>query len=71
MRDRALVDARGDRAGIGPEGIGGFFARDDQAAPLTEVAHVEGAMPHGHTIRSERGRECDSSSSGSPRSCIS
>lgn len=45
MRDGALVDARGDRAGIDAEGFGGFLAGDDEAAPLTEVVHVEGALP--------------------------
>lgn len=29
--DRALVDARGDRARIDPERRGGFFPSDDQA----------------------------------------
>jgi len=56
IRDRALVDARGDRARINPERFGGFFAGDDQAAPLAEVVHVQGALPHEVTVRSNTGR---------------
>src|SRR5690606_20786866 len=43
-RDRALVDTRGDRARIDAEGFGGFFAGDDQAAPCTQVFHIESAL---------------------------
>src|SRR5690606_3164044 len=57
MRDGAFVDARGDRAGIDAEGFGGFFAGDDEAAPLAEVVHVEGTLPPHHTIRSCQRRE--------------
>src|SRR5699024_1372346 len=35
-----------DRAGIDAEGFGGFLAGDDEATPLAEVVHVEGALPH-------------------------
>ena len=50
-RDGALVDARGDRAGIDPERFGSFFAGDDQAAPIAEVVHIQGALPHEVTVR--------------------
>lgn len=55
--DRALVDARGDRAGIDPERLGRFFPGDDQAAPPAQVFHIESALPHHHTIRSSHARE--------------